>query len=147
MQWCESDLESIFDDLDVGDLFGSNKEDTSQEFKDQYKEDYPDAAPVSEKAGVAGLQYFLNYLGDVEDENECAGVCTQKEIYYFSDISNGVPQKNCKEPLQKEIKKAWGNYGVGCIIIGLLLCIPFLLHIPLLFSCKDCWRDAAFFPT
>lgn len=93
------------------------------------------------------MQYFMNFLGEIEEENECSGVCQQQGLYYFSDVSKGVPKKNCKEEFAKEMKRSFGNYGIGCIIIGFLLCIPCLLHIPLLFSCKDCWRDAAFFPT
>lgn len=147
VQYCPDYLEQVYEDLLVDKIFGTLTEETDVDMISEYEDDYPDGPELSKKKGVAKMQRFMNFLGKIEEDNKCSGVCTQKNLYYFSDVSMGVPTTNCKLAFEKQIEKAYGNYGIGCIIIGFLLCVPFLLHIPLLFSCKDCWKDAAFFPT
>lgn len=65
----------MFDDLDIEALFGTSNEQTDSKTQEDYANDYEDGAPLSDKKGVAKMQYFMNYLGEIEDENECSGVC------------------------------------------------------------------------
>lgn len=41
----------------------------------------------------------LSFLGWLEEEKECSGICKAQKWYYFSDVNRGVPPKACKDPL------------------------------------------------
>lgn len=42
---------------------------------------------------------ILSFLGWLEEEKDCSGICTPQRWYYFSDVNRGVPPKACKDPL------------------------------------------------
>lgn len=44
----------------------------------EYNKTYPDGPDLSTKMGVAKMQIFMNYLGKIEEDNKCSGVCTQR---------------------------------------------------------------------
>mmetsp|Transcript_17479 Transcript_17479/g.15412 ORF Transcript_17479/g.15412 Transcript_17479/m.15412 type:complete len:263 (+) Transcript_17479:236-1024(+) len=72
---------------------------------------------------------YLDLFGKVEKEYSCSGICTQQSIYYFSDSSQGAPEKSCKEPIDEELLK--GEIlpmGIGYTIIGALLFIVFFIQ-------------------
>ena len=73
-------------------LFTSTDSEVSNDEKDNYEENKDsNQASLSDNQAAAKMQIFLNYLGKVETQYECSGVCEKKKIYYFSDINNGVP--------------------------------------------------------
>jgi hypothetical protein len=42
---------------------------------------------------------LLSFLGWLEEEKDCSGICTKQKYYYFSDVARGPPPKPCKDPL------------------------------------------------
>jgi len=62
----------------VEKIFGSLAEETDTDTISEYEDDYPDGPELSKKKGIAKMQRFMNYLGKIETDNECSGVCTQK---------------------------------------------------------------------
>lgn len=39
---------------------------------------------------------LLSFLGWLEEEMDCSGICTKQRFYYFSDVNRGPPPKECK---------------------------------------------------
>lgn len=78
------------------------------------------------------MQKFMDFMGKLEVDNKCSGICTKEPIYYFSDINNGVPTTQCAEKIKSTymIGKL-KNFGIGLIIMALLLCLPWCLHFAL----------------
>ncbi len=75
------------------------------------------------------LKDVYGYLGDVEEEFDCSGVCTKKGIYYFSDVTRGQPTDSCKASLKgKWLSRNVTNYGVGFLIMALFICVPWILN-------------------
>lgn len=42
---------------------------------------------------------WLSFLGWLEEEKDCSGICTKGKWYYFSDVNRGIPPKACRGPL------------------------------------------------
>lgn len=42
---------------------------------------------------------LLSFLGWLEEEKRCSGICEKQKWYYFSDVNRGVPPKACRKPL------------------------------------------------
>jgi hypothetical protein len=90
---------------------------------------------------------FMDFLGRVETAYKCSGLCSTQKLYLFSDINAGIPTQACGTDLKNNyVKATLGNYGAGCFVIGCLLLIPFLLHIPQMISFNHVWRNGAIFP-
>lgn len=130
VQWCQNSFSQIMSDLGVEALFG--KGDTPQAERDQYAKDYPNNAPLNQKQSLARLQRFMDFMGTLETRFNCAGICEKQPIFYFSNINNGIPVGPCASKLKENymISKL-KDYGIGLIIIGILLIIPWLLHFAL----------------
>ena len=53
-----------------------------------------DKNPVSKEKKTV-----LSFLGWIEEELECSGMCSHERYYYFSDVNRGPPPKSCKGPI------------------------------------------------
>jgi len=94
---------------------------TSENFIDTYfSEDEQDAFEIAEW---------------VEDEFDCAGICTPVNFYVFSDVNRGIPTDSCMEEVRdwaKEVLEIYGSLSVAlgawlwvnCVMTYCLCCHP-----------------------
>lgn len=80
------------------------------------------------------MQIIMDFLGDIEKEDECSGICDKKDLYYFSNLNKGIPKKECKDAIKKKIFwTTFGQFGIGTTITGFFFCIPCILNLILCF--------------
>lgn len=71
---------------------------------------------------VKDIVGFLDYFGDIEQSYGCSGICSPKEVYYFSDISSGRPSGSCFDNIQNDlIGHAIEGSGIAFIITGVFI--------------------------
>ena len=97
--------------------------------------------PNSPYTTSAVKKAIFGFLGMLEEEFRCSGICTFEKWYYFSDVNRGAPLYQCKTKLMDYIdgmclhsdrRIEWYSiiYGVviTCGIITLLAAISAFLH-------------------
>jgi Tetraspanin family len=67
---------------------------------------------------------LYNYLDRIERAYCCSGFCVKAPMYYFSDVTLGIPKSDCSGPLQSELNKYISNIAYACI--GLLIVVMFI---------------------
>ncbi|KAL4481430.1 hypothetical protein ABPG72_010583 [Tetrahymena utriculariae] len=94
-----------------------------------------DCADYENEFTDSNVKDQANWLRSLEESFECTGMCTkQSNIYYFSDINNGIPDsETCKEKFQDFIK----SYGRIAYIVGLIVGSYLLINAILAF-CLCC---------
>ena len=55
----------------------------------------------------------------IEQQFLCSGLCTKLPIYYFSDITVGLPTTSCYKAVGSWAQKNFLNYGIVSIVLGL----------------------------
>ena len=110
-------------------------EDNFDEYKANYDENKLDGqAPLNENIGAARMQVYMDFLGKIERENKCSGICKVEDLYYFSDINIGIPESDCGTAIKRELFwKTFGQYGIGVVVTGFFFCIPYILNCILCF--------------
>lgn len=109
VQECEKELTTLYESSGAKEVFGDNTSD-----------------------GLSKYKKYLNYLGDIEADYECSGICVKQNFYYFSDINAGIPEVSCKDKIKNEVAgKQIGMFGYGGLAIAIALCLPWLMHFPM----------------
>ena len=92
--------------------------------------DATDKAPDKEQ--MDKFIKYLDYIGKIEEKYKSSGVCTKKENFYFSDVGMGKPEDNCGKTIKdKVLKKEVSNYGIGFIIIAIVILASWIVHWPM----------------
>jgi len=55
--------------------------------------------PTFPKLGIRTA--ILGFLGLIEEEFDCSGLCRKEKWYYFSDVARGAPNDRCKDLILK----------------------------------------------
>lgn len=106
---CEAELKNLYESSGASAVFGSDAD-----------------------AGLDKYKRYLEYLGKIEEDYNCSGICAKQGIYYFSDVNKGFPESSCKQKIKDEVAgKQIGMFGFGGIAIALALCLPWLVHFPM----------------
>jgi hypothetical protein len=72
---------------------------------------------------------YLDYFGDIERDYECSGICDKKEVYYFSDSSNGEPPKGCKNSIKENLLDGQVlPIGITYLVVGLLVAVVAIIQ-------------------
>lgn len=45
-------------------------------------------------------------LSEIEEANQCSGVCRNPGYFIFSNVNNGLPKQTCKEAIANEFQKS-----------------------------------------
>jgi len=61
----------------------------------------------------------LNFLKQIEDDFDCAGLCDVPLFYVTKDVSLGSPTKECVESLFDEITEGMSALGAIALITGI----------------------------
>lgn len=48
-------------------------------------------------------QTVLSFLGFMEEELSCSGICKKEKWYYYSDVNRGAPADKCQDKLNEKI--------------------------------------------
>ena len=135
---CQCDLNYDPDDLARSDYIGSpgapaqNVQDCEAlieaAFAD-YAIDFDDLDDIIE---------YLDYFGEIESEYDCSGICEFRNVYFFSDTTDGPVFDACWEPIKDEI--LLGEIlamGIAYLIAGIVLFIVLFVQYGLCCRKKD----------
>lgn len=62
------------------------------------------------------LKTYLDFYGKIEEKYKCSGICEIYEVYFFSDITDGLPKNSCFESIRDNIIMEQ-IYTIGFIIL------------------------------
>ena len=72
------------------------------------------------------MHNYAGFLTIIEDDFNCAGVCTPSSYYLFTDVNRGKPVGNCKSAISEKLgtyihPKGWAMIFIGGL--GFLACL------------------------
>ena len=83
------------------------------------------------------MHNYAGFLTIIEDDFNCAGVCTPSSYYLFTDVNRGKPVGNCKSAISEKLgtyihPKGWAMIFIGGL--GFLACPQNYVSLPSVFS-------------
>ncbi|CDW72425.1 tetraspanin family protein [Stylonychia lemnae] len=113
---------------------------------DKGADKYPEckAVDVTLKAFMAAnfnnsaytLQQGLDLLDAVEDDFECASMCSTSRYFAFSKVGHGPPSQNCTSGINKVMNKAASITFWSGLIFGIITFVGIVLSFLLIFRKK-----------
>lgn len=73
-----------------------------------------------------GERRYFPLIAMLEREFDCAGVCQDEPYFAFTDVSRGVPKKNCREDFREWVGVEPLRYCAVIVSVGFLLIIHVL---------------------
>lgn len=130
-QYCADIIDKIYDETGMDSLIGQVVAEGTYTAEEQakYQTDNPDKAARPADKRKAKFQEVMNYLGEIEEENNCSGFCNKQIQYYFSDVNNAAPEKPCLDALKGPIAlELLGKYAICFMVIAFALMAGWCCH-------------------
>lgn len=72
----------------------------------------------------------MDYVGQIEENYKCSGICDKEDVYFFSDATV-APEKGCVEYISVGIKGSIQLYCLGYLAISAALMVGWCVHVGL----------------
>ncbi|CDW73571.1 tetraspanin family protein [Stylonychia lemnae] len=70
----------------------------------------------------------LDFIKNLEDEEDCSGLCGAHKFWFYRSINNGPPSSNCQSGIQKQYNLTFGILGIGLLVTGNIVFMAFNAH-------------------
>jgi hypothetical protein len=65
------------------------------------------------------MHSHMGLLTILENDYNCAGMCTQSDFYMFSEVNRGSPEQSCSSALSDKLKSGCKKWGITFLIFGI----------------------------
>jgi hypothetical protein len=98
-----------------------------QECRDFLQENYGEY--VVDFDSTDEIVEYLDLFGKIEDSYSCSGICTIKPVYYFSDSTDGEPEKKCEDSIKNDVLDGIIlPIGICYFIIGMMVLVVAIIQ-------------------